>query len=71
MARVKKRRIIQQTGKRGTSNNAATPDWADKPRKGPSRLQRRFDRLAGPVEVTFRDEAGSGPAINEQEKECP
>jgi hypothetical protein len=56
MARVKKRRIIQQTGKRGTSKNAATGQWRDEPDKdGLTRLQRRFNRLAGPVTITYID----------------
>lgn len=45
------RRVMVQTGSnKHSSKTAATPKW-----KRTDRLQRRFDRLAGPVVVTKKE----------------
>jgi hypothetical protein len=50
MARVK-RRVLTQTGQnKHSSKNAATKNW-----RGKDRLQAKFDRLAGPVTITYKE----------------
>ena len=56
-----KRRVVQQTGKRSGSKNVATRKW-----KNSSRLQERFDRLAGPVISEMKTDR-TGPSGEEGE----